>query len=142
VVVKDAENAALLAAGALRFLGVRAFFVPHSFGQYGHYRGDAIAIAEIAALPSVQVYKLGDTVRRRMYTLAGLLILVSILAMRWNVAIGDQLFSKSFLGYSTYEMGFATREGLLTAVALLILLFLILWGLLKLFPPWAEQKVL
>ena len=33
------------------FLGVRAFFVPKSFGQYGHYRADAVT--EIAALPEV-----------------------------------------------------------------------------------------
>jgi hypothetical protein len=38
-------------------------------------------------------------------------------------------------------MGFATREGLLTSIALLILPFLILWGLLKLLPPWEERKV-
>ncbi len=33
----------------LAFLGVRAFLVPKSFGQYGHYRGDALA--DIAARP-------------------------------------------------------------------------------------------
>ena len=59
---------------------------------------------------------------------------------RWNVVIGGQLFSKSFLGYTTYKMAFAEREGLLPAIALLILPFPILWGLLKLLPPWAEQK--
>jgi len=26
--------------------------------------------------------------------------------MRWNVVIGGQLFSKSFLGYTTYKMEF------------------------------------
>jgi hypothetical protein len=41
--------AALYAIGTLTFLGIRAFFVPRSFGQYGHYRG--AAIAEIAAHP-------------------------------------------------------------------------------------------
>jgi len=76
-----------------------------------------------------------------MYTLAGMLTLMGILAMRWNVVIGGQLFSKSFLGYTTYKMGFATREGLLPAAVLLILPFLILWVLLKLLPPWTEQKV-
>ena len=53
--MKDYEHllriAALFGAGALAFLGLRAYFVPHSFGEYGHYRGDAIA--EIAALPIV-----------------------------------------------------------------------------------------
>ena len=33
--------------------------------------------------------------------------------MRWNVVIGGQLFSKSFLGYTTYKMDLVTREGLL-----------------------------
>lgn len=98
-------------------------------------------VAPIAILGMAQVCKFGETVRRRMYALAGSLTLVGILAMRWNVVIGGQLFSKSFLGYTTYKMGFATREGLLPAVALVILPLLILWGLLKLLPPWSEQKV-
>ncbi len=37
--------------GLLAFLGLRAWFVPKSFGQFGHYRGDALK--EIAALPVV-----------------------------------------------------------------------------------------
>ncbi len=59
--------------------------------------------------------------------------------MRWNVVIGGQLFSKSFLGYTTYKMEFATREGLLPAILLMILPFVILWVLVKLFPPWPEE---
>jgi Ni/Fe-hydrogenase subunit HybB-like protein len=98
-------------------------------------------VAPIAILGLAQVHKFGEAVRRRMYALAGLLTLMGVLAMRWNVVIGGQLFSKSFLGYTTYKMGFATREGMLPAVALLILPFLILWGLVKLLPPWTEQKV-
>jgi predicted membrane protein len=74
-----------------------------------------------------------------LYVLAGTLTLVGIFAMRWNVVIGGQLFSKSFLGYTTYKMGFATREGLLPAVVLMILPFGILWGLIKLLPPWRED---
>jgi Ni/Fe-hydrogenase subunit HybB-like protein len=62
-----------------------------------------------------------------------------IFAMRWNVVIGGQLFSKSFLGYTTYKMAFATREGLLAAIALLLLPFAILWGLLALLPPWPKD---
>ncbi len=97
-------------------------------------------VTPIAILGLTQVYKLGETARRRMYALAGLLTLMGIFAMRWNVVIGGQLFSKSFLGYTTYKMGFATREGLLPAVALMILPLLILWGLVKLLPPWEERK--
>ena len=50
---KDAGHlfrmAAVFLAGILAFLILRSVLVPSSFGQYGHYRGKAIA--EIAALP-------------------------------------------------------------------------------------------
>lgn len=50
---KDAAHlfrlAGVFAAGLLIFILVRSYLVPKSFGQYGHYRGDALA--EIKALP-------------------------------------------------------------------------------------------
>jgi Ni/Fe-hydrogenase subunit HybB-like protein len=84
---------------------------------------------------------LTEVVRKRMYTISGALILISVFAMRWNVVIGGQLFSKSFLGYTTYKMTLATREGLLAAVALTILPFIFLWVLIKLLPPWPEKNL-
>jgi hypothetical protein len=54
--------------------------------------------------------------------------------------IGGQLFSKSFLGYTTYKMVLVTREGLLVAIGLLLLPLLFLWVLMKLLPPWAEKS--
>ena len=77
--------------------------------------------------------------RKRIYALAGCLTLIGIFAMRWNVVIGGQLFSKSFLGYTTYKMGLVTREGLLVAIVLTILPLGILWVLVKLLPPWPEK---
>jgi predicted membrane protein len=68
--------------------------------------------------------------------IVSVLTLVGIFAMRWNVVIGGQLFSKSFLGYTTYKLGFATREGLLTTILLMLLQFGILALLLKVLPPW------
>ena len=94
----------------------------------------------IGLLASTQVIKFRDAIRKRIYTASGLLTLVGIFAMRWNVVIGGQLFSKSFLGYTTYKVEFATREGLLPAIALLILPLIILWVLVKLLPPWHEQE--
>jgi predicted membrane protein len=66
------------------------------------------------------------------------LVLIGIFAMRWNVVIGGQLFSKSFLGYTTYKLHFAAREGLLPALLLLLLPFGILLVLLRLLPPYAH----
>ncbi|HEV8184180.1 MAG TPA: NrfD/PsrC family molybdoenzyme membrane anchor subunit, partial [Candidatus Angelobacter sp.] len=73
-------------------------------------------VAPILLLGLMQVSRLSEIARKRIYALAGCLTMMGIFAMRWNVVIGGQLFSKSFLGYTTYKMGFATREGLLPAV--------------------------
>ncbi len=96
-------------------------------------------VLPIALLGLTQVVKLSAMTRKRIYVVSGCLTLIGILAMRWNVVIGGQLFSKSFLGYTTYKMGFVAREGLLTAIALTILPFGILWALVKLLPPWPEK---
>jgi len=97
-------------------------------------------VAPIALLGLTQVLRLGEMARKRIYVLAGCLTLIGIFAMRWNVVIGGQLFSKSFLGYTTYKMGLITREGLLVAIALTILPLGILWVLVKLLPPWPEKN--
>jgi predicted membrane protein len=91
-------------------------------------------------LAITQLVRLTEANRKRLYTSAGLLTLVGIFAMRWNVVIGGQLFSKSFLGYTTYKWEFATREGLLPALALMLLPFALLWGLVKLLPPWTTVE--
>lgn len=90
----------------------------------------------ITLLAVTQVTRLSETARKAIYAVSGTLTLVGIFAMRWNVVIGGQLFSKSFLGYTTYKMDFATREGLLPAIVLMILPFVILAVLVKLLPPW------
>ncbi len=97
-------------------------------------------VVPIALLALTQVLKLGEMTRKRIYALAGCLTLVGIFAMRWNVVIGGQLFSKSFLGYTTYKMGLVTREGLLVAIVLTVLPLVILWVLVKLLPPWPERN--
>ena len=75
-----------------------------------------------------------------MYLTRIRLTLIGIFAMRWNVVIGGQLFSKSFLGYTTYKVAFAAREGLLPAIGLMILPFVIVVVLVKLLPPWAGRE--
>jgi len=99
--------------------------------------GTAIPIVLLAL---TQVFNLRPNVRKRLYVLSGCLTLIGIFAMRWNVVIGGQLFSKSFLGYTTYKMTLVAREGLLTAIFLTLLPLGILWVLVKFLPPWPEDK--
>jgi Ni/Fe-hydrogenase subunit HybB-like protein len=99
--------------------------------------GTAVPLTLLAA---TQVFRIGEQARRLMYAAAGTLTLIGIFAMRWNVVIGGQLFSKSFLGYTTYKLALTTREGLLAAIFLMILPFIILWGLTRLLPPWSTAE--
>ena len=95
-------------------------------------------VVPLGLLGLAQLVRLTEAARKGIYVLSALLTLVGIFAMRWNVVIGGQLFSKSFLGYTTYKMGFATREGLLPALVVMVLPFLILWVLVRLLPPMEE----
>jgi Ni/Fe-hydrogenase subunit HybB-like protein len=94
----------------------------------------------IGLLATTQLVRLAPRMRIRVYTATAVLTLIGIFAMRWNVVIGGQLFSKSFLGYTTYKLGFATREGLLPAILLMLLPFGILAILLRVLPPWEPAE--
>jgi predicted membrane protein len=71
--------------------------------------------------------------RRRMYFVSAALILLGVLAMRWNVVIGGQLFSKSLRGIMSYKMEFAGMEGWFMGAVLLALPFITLTIMVKLF---------
>jgi Ni/Fe-hydrogenase subunit HybB-like protein len=120
---------------ALDFMVKTRLYVPHIVIQI--LLGTVVPLVLLAA---VQVSRFSVRTRQRIYAAAGILTLVGIFAMRWNVVIGGQLFSKSFLGYTTYKMAFATREGLLPALVLMALPFAILAGLVRLLPPWADTE--
>jgi Ni/Fe-hydrogenase subunit HybB-like protein len=70
---------------------------------------------------------LHDRVRNTLTAFASLLLLVQVFSMRWNVVVGGQLLSKSFRGLrSGYEPHLFDREGILVAIALFILPFVLL----------------
>src|SRR5262249_23751124 len=94
----------------------------------------------IAILAMIQVIRMSERARKSLCVFSGLATLAGIFARRWNVVIGGQLFSKSFLGYTTCKMGFATREGLLPALAIMALPLVILTVLVKLLPPMEESR--
>jgi Ni/Fe-hydrogenase subunit HybB-like protein len=119
----------------LDFMVHTKLYVPHILVQI--LLGTLLPIGILAL---VQILRLRDGMRKGLYVVAGLLTLIGIFAMRWNVVIGGQLFSKSFLGYTTYKLEFAHREGLLPAILIVVLPFLLLWGLVKLLPPWSHEE--
>ncbi len=97
-------------------------------------------VLPIATLGLMQFVTLAEPIRRKLHVVAAGLALVGIFAMRWNVVIGGQLFSKSFLGYTSYKLDLISREGLLMAGVLMILPFVVLYVLTKLLPPWPVEQ--
>src|SRR5208282_457568 len=53
-------------------------------------------LTPLALLSLSQLFRFSVAARRRIYATAAFLTIVGIFAMRWNVVIGGQLFSKSF----------------------------------------------
>ncbi len=94
----------------------------------------------LGALASVKLFRFPAELRKLIYFVAALLVQVGIFTTRWNVVIGGQLFSKSFRGLTAYKMSLGGIEGLLMAIFFLILPFIILYILIKLYPPWEESR--
>jgi len=95
-------------------------------------------IVPLLLLGFLQLVRVGERARRIIYVADSVLILLGVFAMRWNVVIGGQLFSKSFKGLTTYKPELAGSEGILAAAAIFVLPFLILAFLAYLLPPWTH----
>ena len=72
-------------------------------------------------------------------TACAFLVLLSVLMMRWNVVIGGQEISKTGKGLLAYHPPVLGREGLLAAGVVLITPFVLLLGMVQLFPPWVKD---
>ncbi|HTN54389.1 MAG TPA: NrfD/PsrC family molybdoenzyme membrane anchor subunit [Anaeromyxobacter sp.] len=71
---------------------------------------------------------LHERVRNTLCVASALLLLLQVFSMRWNVVIGGQLLSKSLRGLrSPYVPELFDREGILVAIALIIVPFVLLW---------------
>ena len=68
-----------------------------------------------------------DRIHNTLASVSSLLLLLQVFAMRWNVVIGGQMFSKSMRGFrETYVPGLFEKEGVLAAVAIFTLPFVLL----------------
>ncbi|MGZ6236713.1 MAG: NrfD/PsrC family molybdoenzyme membrane anchor subunit [Syntrophales bacterium] len=86
----------------------------------------------------------GLTIRRAIPALV--LILFGVFMMRWNVVIGGQSFSLTFSGYMDYHMPIIPysletfKEGLVGALLIMALPFLLFWILNKILPVFAPKE--
>lgn len=98
------------------------------------------SLVPMLVLGANQLFLFPERMRRVCYAVCAGLSLIGIFAMRWNVVMGGQLFSKSLRGFTTYKLELAGREGLLAAVVLTVLPLFILAALLYLLPPWSQGR--
>lgn len=81
-------------------------------------------------------------VRTALAAVSSVVVLIQVLAMRWNVVIGGQLLSKSGAGFHHYEMEIFGREGLLTAILIFAASLATLYLLTIVFPPFRDEPKL
>jgi predicted membrane protein len=93
-------------------------------------------IIPLVTLAFLQFYKGKIKLRKTIYGIVGVLVLIGVYSMRWNVVIGGQLFSKSFSGFTSFKLGLIGLDGSLMAAFWLLLPLGILTFLLWLLPPW------
>jgi predicted membrane protein len=72
-------------------------------------------------------------------TVSACLVLLSVFMMRWNVVIGGQEISKTGKGLLEYPMQIFGKEGLISALALVVAPLIVLLGITRLFPPWEHK---
>jgi Ni/Fe-hydrogenase subunit HybB-like protein len=81
-----------------------------------------------------------ETLKLIMISISSILVVIGVFAMRWNVVIGGQEISKSLSGTMTYVPKFFDMEGVLPAIIILIIPFVILYVVTKILPPWKDME--
>lgn len=97
------------------------------------------SIIPLVVLGFVALKPMPDMLRNRLGLMCSALILVQVFAMRWNVVVGGQLFSKSLRGLTSYMPTFLGREGILVAVILFAMPFVVMY-VFNLILPLFENK--
>jgi Ni/Fe-hydrogenase subunit HybB-like protein len=91
-------------------------------------------------LGSVVVFRerISAPVRNLLGFVSGLLLLVQVAAMRWNVVMGGQMFSKSLRGFLSFKVDITGHEGLIAVAALFSLPFITMFVISRILPLWGS----
>jgi len=114
----------------MEYMAQQRLFYTLSIGQL--LMGTLIPLLTLGTLQVARKY-ISDAIRTRLYFTCSFFVLLGVLAMRWNVVMGGQFFSKSLRGVMSYKLEFAGAEGWFLGLILLSLPFIILTVLIKLF---------
>lgn len=116
---------------AFSFIGIQMVF------------GSLIPFILLAIVVLMRKY-LTDTLRNVISFVAATILLIQVFAMRWNVVIGGQIFSKSGIGFrENYTPELGGREGVAAALLIVTIPFIIMLvfnRFLPLTPSLNEQE--
>lgn len=89
-------------------------------------------------LGSVVVFRerVPAALRNAIGFVAGILLLMQVAAMRWNVVMGGQMFSKSLRGFLNFDVEIWGREGLVVAGLVFTLPFITMLVISQILPLW------
>jgi len=97
------------------------------------------SLIPLVLLGVVSLRPLKDRTKLVFAILSSSLILVQVFAMRWNVVIGGQLFSKSLRGFTDYHLPLLGKEGLLMSLILFSLPFITFYICTLILPIFKEE---
>ncbi len=98
------------------------------------------ALIPLFALGYVSLIPVGKRLSTAITTITGVMVVIGVFAMRWNVVVGGQTISKSLRGYVEYEWIFGGREGVFMAALVLCLPLVAFSALVALLPPWVASE--
>ncbi len=98
------------------------------------------AIVPLIGLGFASLMKISDRTRNMIGITCSVLLLFQVFAMRWNVVIGGQLFSKSLRGLTDYVPGFLDKEGILVALVIFAMPFVVMYLFGRVLPLWQKQQ--
>ncbi|OGQ34209.1 MAG: polysulfide reductase [Deltaproteobacteria bacterium RIFCSPHIGHO2_12_FULL_43_9] len=79
--------------------------------------------------------------RNTLAFVAGSLLMMQVLAMRWNVVIGGQIFSKSLRGFRDYSAEFLGKEGILVAIIIFAIPCLLVYVFNRILPSFQTKEL-
>jgi Ni/Fe-hydrogenase subunit HybB-like protein len=105
---------------------IRELLTKHLAVSYGVVQILIGSIVPLLLLPVAFQLQKSPRLMTVIGSFSSILVLVQVFAMRWNVVIGGQLFSKSHRGFVEYHLAWGGREGLIAAVVVLLLPVIVL----------------
>src|SRR3990172_2267713 len=137
---EESEKADEKIVKTLALVGIPSAFLLHGYVGFIFGAIKANPWWSSPLMPVIFLMSGGGKIRARLPITVGIsmLVLVGVFAMRWNVVIGGQLFSKSLRGLLTYNPPIFGPEGIVTAMAVLALPFAIFAVMSYFTRPWVD----